>query len=519
MVSLQNFSIRARFYLVLVTVSVSLLTLGVWGWVSGVKANHSAAVLFDNSNAAALDVGNLREAMSQVRRWELQGMAIGSTNSNEMQRITETWRKELKNVKAISAKIAESNAQDPEITALVAKQDKLMADYAAVLEPLMTKMQGALLEGQVALEYAKNADPTLNALKQNTDALVQAQQDHILKAREGMAADATSASAFRFGLVILTLTLFVPLMWLTLQSVCKPLDRAVEIARRIATGDLSQEVSVTGTDETANLLHALADMQSSLSKVVREVRDSAHSIKHASAEVASGNQDLSHRTEQTASNLQSTASSMSDLTNTVQQSASSAQQANQLASSAASVAARGGAVVSQVVNTMGEINQSSKKISDIIAVIDGIAFQTNILALNAAVEAARAGEQGRGFAVVAGEVRSLASRSAEAAKEIKSLIGTSVERVETGSTLVSQAGETMQDIVDSVQRVSDIIGEITAATAEQSEGIGHVNNTIGELDQMTQQNAALVEESAAAAESLRDQADKLSRVVSQFQLT
>jgi methyl-accepting chemotaxis protein len=257
-------------------------------------------------------------------------------------------------------------------------------------------------------------------------------------------------------------------------------------------------------------------MQNSLSRIVGEVRNSTDSIGTASQQIASGNQDLSARTEQAASNLQETAASMEQLTSTVRQSADAARQANQLAASAAEIAVRGGQVVGQVVTTMDEINHSSKKISDIIGVIDGIAFQTNILALNAAVEAARAGEQGRGFAVVAGEVRNLAQRSAEAAKEIKGLIGASVDKVEAGSKLVADAGQTMSEIVGSVQRVSDIIGEITAASGEQSDGIGQVNVAVTQLDQMTQQNAALVEESAAAAESLKDQAQRLAQVIQIF---
>jgi methyl-accepting chemotaxis protein len=257
---------------------------------------------------------------------------------------------------------------------------------------------------------------------------------------------------------------------------------------------------------------ALARMDSAVSAV----RASTGSIEVACSEIASGNQDLSHRTEQAASNLQRTASSMAELTSTVRQSADAARQANQLAASAAQVAARGGEVVGEVVSTMEDINQSSRKIADIIGVIDGIAFQTNILALNAAVEAARAGEQGRGFAVVAGEVRSLAGRSAEAAKEIKSLIGASVDKVDSGTRLVQQAGSTMEEIVGSVRKVSDMIEEITVAAGEQSSGIGEVNDSVNQLDQMTQQNAALVEQSAAAAESLKEQAQRLVTAVEVF---
>jgi methyl-accepting chemotaxis protein len=316
--------------------------------------------------------------------------------------------------------------------------------------------------------------------------------------------------------VIIGLGMFVAAV--LVRSIRVPLQRSIEVAGAIAEGDLTRRIVTDRTDEFGALMKSLQHMNESLGRVVGNVRSSTDSITTASSEIASGNTDLSSRTEQTASNLQQTASSMEQLTGTVRQSADAARQANQLASSAAEVAARGGSVVSEVVSTMDEINGASKKISDIIGVIDGIAFQTNILALNAAVEAARAGEQGRGFAVVASEVRSLAQRSANAAKEIKGLINASVEKVESGSRLVADAGQTMNEIVGSVQRVSDIIGEITAASSEQSEGIGQVNTAVTQLDQMTQQNAALVEESAAAAESLKDQAQRLAEVVAVFKL-
>jgi methyl-accepting chemotaxis protein len=302
------------------------------------------------------------------------------------------------------------------------------------------------------------------------------------------------------------------------RSITKPLNEAVAVAERVANGDLSSDIETQSRDETGQMMQALKEMNASLVKIVGEVRDGTETIASVSREIADGNLDLSTRTEEQAASLQETASSMRDLTNTVKTNADNALQANQLASSASDVAARGGKVVSQVVDTMGSINSSSKKIVDIIGVIDGIAFQTNILALNAAVEAARAGEQGRGFAVVASEVRNLAQRSAAAAKEIKTLIGDTVDKVTVGSKLVEQAGLTMDEVVASVKRVTDIMGEITAASQDQSMGIERINSSIAQMDDVTQQNAALVEEAAAAAESMQHQASNLAKVVSVFNL-
>jgi len=302
------------------------------------------------------------------------------------------------------------------------------------------------------------------------------------------------------------------------RSITRPLGRAAALAHAVSEGDLGRSLEVRGGDEIGQLAAAIDHMTRKLRTLVGQVRSGVDSVATASGQIAQGNQDLSARTEQQASNLQQTAASMEEMTTAVKSSAESAQAARQLAAAAAEVASRGGQLVQRVVSTMGRIQTSSRKIADIIGTIDGIAFQTNILALNAAVEAARAGEQGRGFAVVAGEVRTLAQRSAEAAREIKSLIGASVEQVDAGSALVDEAGQTMGGIVAQVHKVSDLISEISAGAAEQDSGIGQASSAVAQLDRMTQQNAALVEESAAAAESLRQQAARLAEAVAVFKL-
>jgi methyl-accepting chemotaxis protein-1 (serine sensor receptor) len=304
--------------------------------------------------------------------------------------------------------------------------------------------------------------------------------------------------------------------WVLSNGVTRPLNRAVRLAESVADGDLRSEIVVDSADETGALLAALKKMNENLVGMIGQVRSSADGIASASTEIAKGNQDLSTRTEQQASALQQTAASMQEMTQTVQRNAENSRQAGELAASAAEVAGRGGQVVDRVVSTMGEISHSSKKIADIIGVIDGIAFQTNILALNAAVEAARAGEQGRGFAVVAGEVRGLAQRSAQAAREIKALIHDSVAKVESGGQLVEEAGHTMHEIVNRVRRMTDLAAEITASTTAQSDGIVQVNQAVSSLDEGTQQNAALVEESAAASVSMQHQAEGLLKLVAAF---
>ncbi|WP_035821316.1 methyl-accepting chemotaxis protein [Janthinobacterium sp. RA13] len=358
-----------------------------------------------------------------------------------------------------------------------------------------------------AAKYQNNVKALLSQQRQAIDATA-----HAIEAANGR------SFTLLLTLCVLVVALGSVCAWLITRSITQPLKAAVKVAETVADGDLRTHFGTPASDEIGDLMRALHGMNEALRKVVSEVQTGTNAIATASGEIAAGNQDLSARTEQQASSLEETASSMEELTSTVKQNADNARQANQMAVAASGVAERGGSIVSQVVDTMGAIDTASTKIVDIIGVIDGIAFQTNILALNAAVEAARAGEQGRGFAVVATEVRSLAQRSAAAAREIKTLIGDSVEQVNNGTRLVQQAGNTMGEVVDSVRRVTDIMAEITAASAEQSMGIDQVNQAIAQMDQVTQQNAALVEEAAAAAESMQDQAARLAQVAAGFQL-
>jgi methyl-accepting chemotaxis protein len=443
--------------------------------------------------------------------------------------------------------IAQDKAQQDDIYARIEANKKIIGESLATLDRLIYKPEGKamlarLTEARAAyvasftqvgklLAEEKREDalrlfqaetlPRLASLQEQINALADLQRKIVEESSDEIKAgiDSTLSLILVLGggaIVIGIVAAFLITRRLLGQLGGEP-DDAAEIAGRIAAGDLAVPIDTKAGDQ-ASLLVALKKMRDSLAEIVDGVRAGTETIVSASGQIATGNMDLSSRTEEQASSLEETASSMEELTSTVKQNADNARQANTLAQSASAVASQGGMVVSQVVETMESINESSKKIVDIIAVIDGIAFQTNILALNAAVEAARAGEQGRGFAVVAAEVRSLAQRSAAAAKEIKELIGKSVERVDVGSKLVDQAGVTMQEIVTSIKRVSDIISEITAASTEQTAGIEQINLAITQMDQVTQQNAALVEEAAAAAQSMQDQAHNLEQAVSVFKL-
>jgi len=468
--------------------------------------------VINENNVVTKELNDMRQAVMRV--------AVAVRNVSVMTNEDEV-NNEIKHIDAANAEYQESAAALGKMMtdgAGKALLGKIAAGQAATAPGVDKAIALAKKQGDVIPVLLSSVVPHQRAWVAAIDEMI-AYQQKLARQTSDEANDAYgNALLLTLALAGAALVIGAFVAWYVTRSITAPLKGAVHVARRVAGGDLSTRVTVESEDETGQLLAALRDMNESLVRIVGEVRAGTDTITDASSEIARGNMDLSARTEEQASSLQMTASSMEELTSTVKHNADSAAQANKLAATASEVAVRGGTVVSQVVETMGSINESAKKIVDIIGVIDGIAFQTNILALNAAVEAARAGEQGRGFAVVAAEVRNLAQRSAAAAKEIKALISDSVEKVGIGARLVDQAGTTMDEVVTSVRHVTDIISEIAAASNEQTAGIEQVNQAIIQMDNVTQQNAALVEQAAAAASAMQEQAGNLSAVVSVFKL-
>ncbi len=519
--SLKSLSISSRLGLGFGCMLVLLLAVAAVGQLSVGKVHEQMRQITGAGANKAKLVNSMLESVSAIGIQSRSAAMLNDIDPKQAREQIDAVAKTLKLYATQEAALAElltpASATPAEI--------KLLGEVQALGQKTRPELDTAVKAADdgdtvsATLALMTRVAPSETAWRTKLGELIALQ--NTLNAQATASAEQTQSRARMVGslLVLLAIGLGALIAWRITASITAPIGRAVVVAERIARGDLTSQVEVRIHDETGRLLEAIAAMQDRLRALVGDISQTAESILVASSEVASGNLDLSQRTEQTSHNLQSAASSLVDLTGTVTQSADSARQANQLASTASDAATRGGEVVSQVVRTMDTISASSRKIADIISVIDGIAFQTNILALNAAVEAARAGEQGRGFAVVAGEVRNLAGRSANAAREIKALIGTSVDQVQEGSTLVNHAGKTIEDLVMSVRRVSDIMGEITAATQEQSQRIGHVTQSVGTLDEMTQQNAALVEEGAAAADSLKEQAGRLTQMVGAFRLS
>ena len=510
-------SIRARLYFATVFSLLLLVGVGLLGYVGLDRTRDTVAVLFQQHVQTLTDMSDLRTTLGEMRRVE-KDLILNFNNAVEVGAQREIWAKTLASLRERLAAVRTLKADDAGFTEAIDKTLAEVKQYEEGVSPVFAQIEAAQLDGAGGAAYADKFKVHMEASDALLSGLAAQARKQMDEARASVDTRTARLSLALLIAVLLALAIVLPLTILTLRSITASLAQARALAEQIAAGDLSQDVAPRNQDELGQLVLAMGRMQESLRTLVRQVQEAAGNISTASAEIATGNMDLSQRTEQTAANLEEVAASMDMLTGTVQHNADSSRSASTSAGEAGAVAGRGGEVVSQVVSTMEQISISSRKISDITGVIDGIAFQTNILALNAAVEAARAGEQGRGFAVVASEVRSLAGRSADAAKEIKALINASVGRVEDGARLVGQAGQTMTEIVGSVQRVSAIIGEISASAAEERDNIEQIGQAVRQLDQMTQQNAALVEQSAAASQSLREQAAMLSRAVSQFKL-
>ncbi|WP_326491088.1 methyl-accepting chemotaxis protein [Hydrogenophaga sp. NFH-34] len=510
---ISNLRIGSRLGGAFALVLALVLAFGLFALSSMNGLNRISFDIETNWLPSASITSAINTQTSDFRILELRHVLAQDAGSmSHLEKLMETLKGEIETQRAAYAKLIASPEEKTLYEGFSAEWGRYEAEHQKLLalsRENRTEEAMALLNGESQKLFDSASATLLKLVDLNaTGASNASHQGNVLF---------SESRNLIIGMLVAVIALGSLFAWLIARSIVRPLNDAVRVADHIAAGDLTQTIDAGGRqDETGQLLTAMQKMQKALSELVGSVRQNAEGVATASAQIAQGNQDLSSRTEQQASALEETSASMEEMGSTAQQNADNARAASQLAASASSVAVQGGEVVSQVVTTMREIQHSSQKISDIIGTIDGIAFQTNILALNAAVEAARAGEQGRGFAVVAGEVRTLAQRSAEAAKEIKQLISASVERVEQGTTLVDRAGSTMQEVVQSIQRVTDIVGEISSASQEQNAGVNQVAEAVSSMDQTTQQNAALVEESASAAASLRQQADQLVQAVSVF---
>jgi len=514
---IKALKVGPRLILAFLAVCALCAAVGVIGVINMSTINDKADDLYA---VELMGLSRIKEAnINLVYVGRSRGNFLLSTSADERERYKASI---AKNMAAARRYIEQAKSQFPTDRAreIFSEIDRIWSDFENGNNEV-TKLAGAEALQQRSAELAQALASTRDSADR-IDALLteltRRKEERAKQASEETTQLYASSRTLMLMIIAAAVGVGMALGWLISRSITRPLAQGVTAAERIAAGDLTVEIDAKGRDETALLLQALSGMKNNLANIVSGVRGNAEEVATASAQIALGNQDLSQRTEEQASALEETAASMEQLSSTVKQNADNARQANQLALGASTVAIQGGEVVGQVVDTMKGINDSSRRIADIISVIDGIAFQTNILALNAAVEAARAGEQGRGFAVVATEVRNLAGRSAEAAKEIKGLITDSVERVEQGTALVDQAGVTMTEVVTSIKRVTDIVGEISAASTEQSQGVAQVGEAVSQMDQVTQQNAALVEESAAAAESLKTQAQQLVHAVAVFKL-
>jgi methyl-accepting chemotaxis protein len=518
---LNNLSIKSRLVFVIGFLSVLLVGIGIMGLTSLQTTNNSLKTVYEDR---LVGLGLLEKISTLINTNQI---LVAESVAGQLSAFPEDIGIVDKRVIVLKDGIAEIDklwksylaTKSTDLEVKLAKEfDANRKIYGRTgLLPAIAALSAHDFQqtGEVLQGPMKDAYPPV---RNSVVALIQLQLDVAKAAYEASQTRLVTVEMISISLIVIGVALAGLIGFWLIRAISRPLNEAVRIAESVAAGDLTQRIEIHSNDETGKLMQALQDMTASLVNIVGQVRTGTETISVASREIASGNADLSSRTESQASSLEETASSMEELTSTVKQNAENARQANQLVGSTADVAVKGGRVVEQVVDTMASIKDSSRKIADIIGVIDGIAFQTNILALNAAVEAARAGEQGRGFAVVASEVRNLAQRSAGAAKEIKALIEDSVGKVDAGGKLVDEAGKTMGEIVTSVKRVTDIMSEIAAASQEQSAGIEQVNQAVGQMDEATQQNSALVEQAAAAAESLQEQADQLAQAVSVFKL-